>query len=332
MNLELGAIRGITIAGAAAAYPSDLTTGVTLNAYDVYGRLLGEGWERALIERAWDPARAAEWGVTHRDWTRGTDLSSFDLALEAARRALQRAAVDAGDVELIVCATCTPPTITASLAGQVARALGTDAAALDVRAGGAGGLDAWVSAASYHAQGCRTSLVIAAETSSRYLAAEDLGNALLFGDGAGALVLQSDGGRAGLESAMLGNATLTGRPFTVPGALPPSAEMSYVFQAPDAAYLAGLADLWRKAGSMLGPCEVRLPYAVHAAQVRAAVGDGYEARHALSHLDRRGCLGCAGPLALVAETWSAGSLPPGTSLGSVAVGGGVAWSALTWLV
>lgn len=336
MSWRARAVPGIEIRGAGSAYPEDLADGTSLDGNGVYAALLGPDWARELEARGWDTARAGALGVTRRGWLRGTPHTSLGLAVEAGRRALQRASIPATDVELLVVATCTPATITASLASKVASALGMDAAAIDVRAGGAGGLDAWITAANYHAQGCATSLVIAAEASSHYLGDGDLNNALLFGDGAGALVLTSGSADSGLQSAEMGHRTPEGAAFTVPGALPPTAARlaggEYRFQSPDSTYRAGLAALWAHARERLGERDICLPYAVHAEQVRTATQGEHGSQHALQHLDRHGCLGCAGPLALVADTWLAGDLASGTTLGTMAVGGGVSWSTLTWRV
>jgi 3-oxoacyl-[acyl-carrier-protein] synthase III len=329
-------VEGVVITGAGSAYPEDVGAGASLDEAGVYAALLGSRWEAELDARAWDRSRTQSLGVTRRGWLRGTGRTSLDLAIEAGRRALQRASVDPAEVDLLVVATCTPANITSSMSSRVAAALGMESAALDVRAGGAAGLDAWITAANFHAQGCRTSLVIAAEASSHYLTDGDLNNALLFADGAGALVLESGVTESGLQSGEMGHRTLEGSAFTVPGPLPPDAEEvakdAYRFQSPDSSYRAGLSELWIHAREQLGDHDTCLPYAVHADQVRAATQGENGWRETLGHLDARGCLGCAGPIALIADTWAAGTLASGEVLGSFAVGGGVSWSTLTWRI
>lgn len=331
MSLAVGRIGGLELAGAGSAYPADLDPATHRTTDAAYADLLGADWRAQLDARGWDLERAGDLGVTTRSWCRGTDLDGLSLATCAAETALGRAGVAGAELDLVIVASCTPPTITSSLAGKLANTLGATGAAFDVRAGGASGLEAWITAATYHAQGARTSLVVATEVTSPYLHEGDLANATLFGDGAGALVLRAAPGETGLVDAHLGQRAVAGRPFTVPGPLPPTPDGAYLFQSPGAAYRAGLAEVWSVARDHLGACDVVLPYAVHAQQVRDAVGDADPAL-AMAHLDAHGCLGCAGPLAALADAWTGGALQNGTTLGSLAVGGGVAWSTLRWVL
>ena len=121
------------------------------------------------------------------------------LATEAARRALEAAGVEAAEIDLIVLATATPDQTFPSTATKVQAALGiADCIAFDVHAVCTGFLYALSVADSMLRSGnARRALVIGAETFSRILDWEDRGTCVLFGDGAGALVLtaeETDGG------------------------------------------------------------------------------------------------------------------------------------------
>jgi 3-oxoacyl-[acyl-carrier-protein] synthase-3 len=121
------------------------------------------------------------------------------LATEAARRALEAAGVEATEIDLIVLATATPDQTFPSTATKVQAALGiSDCVAFDVHAVCTGFLYALSVADSMLRSGnARRALVIGAETFSRILDWEDRGTCVLFGDGAGALVLtaeETDGG------------------------------------------------------------------------------------------------------------------------------------------
>jgi 3-oxoacyl-[acyl-carrier-protein] synthase-3 len=121
------------------------------------------------------------------------------LALEAARRALEHAGVSALEIDLIVLATATPDQTFPSTATKVQAALGiNDCIAFDVHAVCTGFLYALSVADSMLRSGnARKALVIGAETFSRILDWEDRATCVLFGDGAGALVLsaeETDGG------------------------------------------------------------------------------------------------------------------------------------------
>lgn len=116
-----------------------------------------------------------------------------DLALAAARRALDSARLDPRAIELIVLATTTADRTFPATAVRVQRELGiTHGAAFDVQAVCAGFVYALAVADNFLKVGqAKRALVIGAETFSRLLDWEDRGTCVLFGDGAGALVLEA---------------------------------------------------------------------------------------------------------------------------------------------
>jgi 3-oxoacyl-[acyl-carrier-protein] synthase III len=127
------------------------------------------------------------------------------LATEAARRALEDAGLDPGDVDLIVLATATPDQTFPSTATKVQAALGIDdCIAFDVHAVCTGFLYALSVADSMLRSGnARNALVIGAETFSRILDWEDRATCVLFGDGAGALVLTVEETTGGILATRL---------------------------------------------------------------------------------------------------------------------------------
>jgi len=127
------------------------------------------------------------------------------LAAEAARRALAHAEVDASEIDLIVLATATPDQTFPSSATKVQAMLGiNDCIAFDVHAVCTGFLYALSVADSMIRSGnAGKALVIGAETFSRILDWEDRGTCVLFGDGAGALVLSADETESGILATKL---------------------------------------------------------------------------------------------------------------------------------
>src|SRR5580765_3863553 len=121
------------------------------------------------------------------------DVSSSDLAVAAARRALEAADVDAAAIDLIVVATSTPDMVFPSTACLVQRKLGiAGCAAFDVQAVCSGFVYALAVADSMIRTGAASkALVIGAEVFSRILDFKDRGTCVLFGDGAGAVVLEA---------------------------------------------------------------------------------------------------------------------------------------------
>lgn len=117
-----------------------------------------------------------------------------DLAVAAASRALSAAAIEADAIDLIVVATTTPDAIFPSAACLVQQKLGirNGCAAFDIQAVCGGFIYALtVADALIRATSVRTALVIGAETFSRLLDFEDRSTCVLFGDGAGAVILRS---------------------------------------------------------------------------------------------------------------------------------------------
>jgi 3-oxoacyl-[acyl-carrier-protein] synthase-3 len=131
--------------------------------------------------------------------------TTASLATDAARRALDHAGVAATDIDLIVLATATPDQTFPSSATKVQAALGVgDCIAFDVHAVCTGFLYALSVADSMLRSGnAQRALVIGAETFSRILDWEDRATCVLFGDGAGALVLSAEESESGILATKL---------------------------------------------------------------------------------------------------------------------------------
>ena len=121
------------------------------------------------------------------------DVTSSDLAFEAAKRALAAADVDAASIDLIIVATSTPDMVFPSTACLVQQKLGVHGcAAFDVQAVCSGFVYGITVADSMIRTGAASkALVIGAEVFSRILDFKDRTTCVLFGDGAGAVVLQA---------------------------------------------------------------------------------------------------------------------------------------------
>ncbi len=121
------------------------------------------------------------------------DETTASLALIAAERAMDMAGVQAADLDMIVVATCTPDKIMPATACIVQRRLGSvGCPAIDINAACSGFVYALDYANRYmRTGGGRHILVIGAETLSRITDWEDRTTAVLFGDGAGAVVLEA---------------------------------------------------------------------------------------------------------------------------------------------
>ena len=131
-------------------------------------------------------------GIRQRHIAAEGELTS-DLGIEAARVALERAEVDACDIDLIVLATSTPDNTFPASAVTIQAALGiTGGAAFDVQAVCSGFVFALATADNFLKSGQnKRALVIGSETFSRILDWEDRATCVLFGDGAGAVVIEA---------------------------------------------------------------------------------------------------------------------------------------------
>ncbi len=131
--------------------------------------------------------------------------SSASLGLKAARKALQIANIQPVDIDLIIVATSTPENIFPSTASLIQNWLGAGkAGAFDLSAACSGfvyGMD--MATQSIRSGSIKTALVIGSETMSRVMDWQDRGTCIIFGDGAGAVVLKASTVQGGVLSAVL---------------------------------------------------------------------------------------------------------------------------------
>jgi 3-oxoacyl-[acyl-carrier-protein] synthase-3 len=140
------------------------------------------------------------------------DEQTSDLAVNAARNALDAAGINASEIDLVIVATTTPDRTFPATAALVQEKLGiTQGSAFDIQAVCSGFVYAVATADSYLKNGLGTkALVIGAETFSRLLDWEDRTTCVLFGDGAGAMVLEAvpteaEGDRGVLSNCLRSN-------------------------------------------------------------------------------------------------------------------------------
>jgi 3-oxoacyl-[acyl-carrier-protein] synthase III len=169
------------ITGTGSSLPSRRLTNADLAAeLALTGVLTSDDW---IVERT---------GIRARHFA-GPGVFSSDLGVDAARKALQAANVSAQDLDLIIVATSTPDMVFPSTACIVQNKLGAHGgAAFDVQAVCSGFIYALTVADAMIKAGAATkALVIGAEVFSRLLDFRDRTTCVLFGDGAGAVVLEA---------------------------------------------------------------------------------------------------------------------------------------------
>jgi 3-oxoacyl-[acyl-carrier-protein] synthase-3 len=168
----------------------------------IYSRIAGTGsylpkkiLTNAELERMVDTTD--EWiftrtGIRERHIVADDEFTS-DLALHAARNAIESAGIKAEDIDLIIVATTTPDKIFPSTACILQQKLGVAGCpAFDVQAVCSGFIYALATADNFiKANAAKCALVIGAESFSRITDWTDRGNCILWGDGAGAVILQA---------------------------------------------------------------------------------------------------------------------------------------------
>lgn len=169
------------------------------------------------------PDASADWiqdrtGIQERRIADASQATS-DLAIMAARQALENAAMAPHSVDLLIVATSTPDHQLPSCASIVQNKLGiTDCITFDVNATCSGFLLAVDVARRYmHTDRCQCALVIGADTYSRILDWTDRASSVLFGDGAGAFVLCVEDGAFAIEESWFNSDATGAHTIIVPG-------------------------------------------------------------------------------------------------------------------
>lgn len=119
--------------------------------------------------------------------------STCDLAFEASKKALSMAGIDSKELDLIILATTTPDKIFPATATVLQNRIGAYCPAFDLQAVCAGFIFAMTTAKQYIENGsAKKILIVCSETISRIVNWQDRGSAILFGDGAGAVILSAE--------------------------------------------------------------------------------------------------------------------------------------------
>lgn len=278
--------------------------------------------------------------------------STATLGLKAAQRALEVANILPLELDLIVVATSTPEHIFPSTASLIQDQLGaTKAGAFDLSAACAGFVYALnMAAQSIRSGSIQAALVVGAETMSRVLDWQDRSTCVLFGDGAGAIVLKASDIDGGIRSSVLRSDGSGWDVLAIPSVgsrdsrqPDPTHEALKMYKM----YMNG-REVYRFATRILGE-SIQQALAIanltiddlalivpHQANLRiidsAARSLGVSSDIFMSNLDRYGNTSAASiPIALC-EAVEAGRIKPGDHIAFCGFGGGLAWAAMviTW--
>lgn len=288
-------------------------------------------------------------GIRQRRIAADNETSS-SMAARAAECALQNAGICADEIDLVIVGTATPDYIFPATACLVQDALGIKGGAFDVEAGCTSFMYALSSAASFVASGMHQNvLVIGSEVLSRILDWTDRSTCVLFGDGAGAVVVSAGEHAAFQPQFILGSDGSGGSSLCVPagGGAHPASEQTVadrlhfvkmagpeVFRFATRVVEESTGQVLDKAG--LTPDDIDL-FIPHQANVR--IIDHAVKRLRIPHdrvflnIDRYGNTSSASiPIALF-EAQQEGKLNPGDTIVTVGFGAGLTWGAgaIQWM-
>jgi 3-oxoacyl-[acyl-carrier-protein] synthase-3 len=268
--------------------------------------------------------------------------AASDLALPAARQALAKAGLEPADLELVIVATVTPDMFFPSTASLLASALGAhEAGAYDLSAGCTGFMYALAQAYGALAGGlAQNALVVGSETLSKIINWHDRSTCVLFGDGAGAVVLEhvSGGGFVGFE---LGSDGEGGKELSVPagGSRTPvtaetvEQELHFLRMNGREVYRFATRVLVSSAEKLLEECGLTVDdvdlYIPHQANKRiidhAARNLGIPEERIFINLERYGNTSSASIPLCLAEAVAGGRLQEGTRVLMTGMGAGLTW-------
>ncbi|MFM7519412.1 MAG: 3-oxoacyl-ACP synthase III family protein [Planctomycetota bacterium] len=279
------------------------------------------------------------------------DTATSDMAVAAGAEVLRSTGVDPAAIDLLVVGTFTPDHSIPSTACLVQDRLGLTAPAMDVTAACAGFAYALVTAAQFIAAGnTRLALVVGADTNTRFVDPEDVGTWPLFGDGAGAVILERVADGSGPTPGLLAHALgADGRgaellvcpmggsrqPVSVPGITRREQFMRMEGKAVFKWAIRVVEDNVRQvvAHAGLGLDDIDC-FILHQANARIIDGArsalGVTADRFVVNLDRYGNTSSGSiPLALD-EAFRAGRVGPGSVVVVCGFGGGLAWGSAVW--
>ncbi|MAS33262.1 MAG: 3-oxoacyl-ACP synthase [Anaerolineaceae bacterium] len=282
----------------------------------------------------------------------GEHESTATLGLKAAQRALEVANILPLELDLIVVATSTPEHIFPSTASLIQDRLGaTKAGAFDLSAACAGFVYALnMAAQSIRSGSIQTALVIGAETMSRVLDWQDRGTCILFGDGAGALVLKASDETGGVRSSVLRSdgsgwdlltiPSVGSRDSNVPEANPDELKMykmtmngREVFKFATRVIGESITQALEMAGLQVDDLTLIVPHQANNRIIQAAARSlNVEPAMFMNNIDRYGNTSAASiPIALC-EALEGGRIHEGDHIALCGFGGGLAWASIvvTW--
>jgi 3-oxoacyl-[acyl-carrier-protein] synthase-3 len=279
-------------------------------------------------------------GILERRQAAG-DESASTLGIQAARDALAQAEINAADLDLVIAATTSPDGMFPAIASYIQDGIGARrAGAFDINAACVGFVTAMATASQFIATGAAERvLVVGADVLSRIVDWTDRGTCVLFGDGAGAVVLEaSDGGRPFSfvlrSDGSVADALYASGPCAAPLLADPGAHFirmdgRQVFKFAVHAMDSATREVLAGAGLTVDDIDLLVPHQANLRIITAtAKALGLPPEKAMINVDRYGNTSSASiPMALC-EALEQDRLHAGDHVILVAFGGGLVWGAL----
>lgn len=315
------------------------------------------GWGMAVPERVMTNHEIAELVDTNHDWIvsrtgiherriASEKESTATLATKAAFRALDRTELSPADLDLIIVATATPEHLFPATACLVQDSLGAiNAGAFDLSAACSGFIYG-VSLASQSIQSgaIKNALVIGSETLSRFINWNDRGTCILFGDGAGAFVIQARDEPGGYLASVMRSDGSGGSLLSIPAGgsqKPASAETVHnldhtihmngreVFRFATRVMADATREVCQRAGLKVDELSVIVPHQANSRIIQAAArGLDLPIDRFIMNLDKYGNTSSASIPIAACEAIEAGRIKPGDDVVFVGFGAGLTWGAL----
>jgi len=312
------------------------------------------GWGKYLPERVMKNSELEKLVDTSDDWivTRtgikerhivGDDESTSTMAVVAGRRALEIARLRADQLDMVILATDSPDRITPASAAYVQHAIGaTDAAAFDIVAGCSGFIYALVTAYQFILAGSYSNiLVVGSEALTRVVDWEDRSTCVLFGDGAGAVVVQANDKATDMLGFVLGNDGSGADKLYASGPCGKRTDVlpnghyylrmdgREVFRFAVNAMVESSKQVIAKAGLEVSDIDLFIPHQANTRITQSAIKAlGINKDKVFVNLDKYGNLSAASPAVALCEAAEQGRLKDRDLVVLVAFGAGLSWGSM----
>jgi 3-oxoacyl-[acyl-carrier-protein] synthase III len=266
------------------------------------------------------------------------DETASSMAVRAARDALEVAGLEPRSLDLVIAATCTPEYIFPACAALVQSSLDAkNAAAFDVNAACSGFIYALATACQFvSSRASNNILVVGSEVYSRILDWKDRSTCVLFGDGAGAVVIKASDTPPGSLSFVLGNDGSRANSIYTPGPCGLSNGPYYItMNGPEVFKFAvnviclATRQAVKAAGLELSDIELIVPHQANLRIIKsAAKALELPLEKVFINVDRYGNTSAASVPIALCEAVEEGRLKDGDHLALVGFGGGLSWAAM----